>query len=386
MLPAEEGYTLGGPACVERAIESHQRRVAAQVGALLPDSRLCALVLAGGYGRGEGGFRQHAGGVAPYNDYDYFVVVGGIGRRGLAELRGDLHRLGERLGREFELEVDFAVLPAERLARLPACLMYSELKWRHRTLLGDRQVLAAIPSPPAEQLPLSEFSRMMLNRGTLLLMNEQALSAGTTDAAMDCERFVRYVSKGLLAAADARLAADGRYHPSLVVRGERLRELAWSGEGRDRFLALYDEAVRIKLGGASEATVDREGLVQLQSSAVREWRAAFRLIEARRLGRPFGSWVEYATAAVPKGQAAGRWWSTAHHAWLAVSAGSDRLRRSALRRVLAHPRERLMAALPLLLERPGHDLRRAAEALGADPAASWSELVETFLADWRRYC
>jgi hypothetical protein len=56
-------------------------------------------------------------------------------------------------------------------------------------------------------------------------------------------------------------------------------------------------------------------------------------------------------------------------------------------RVLRHPRERLMAALPLLLEpgTPGQN-RLAAEALGAPGDAAWRGLAEFFLADWRRYC
>jgi hypothetical protein len=54
---------------------------------------------------------------------------------------------------------------------------------------------------------------------------------------------------------------------------------------------------------------------------------------------------------------------------------------------LRHPRERLMAALPLLLEpgTPGQN-NLAAEALGAPGDTAWPGLAEFFLADWRRYC
>ena len=40
------------------------------------------------------------------------------------------------------------------------------------------------------------------------------------------EQFLRYFSKGVLAAGDARLAAAGRYHPSMAQRSRRLQDLA----------------------------------------------------------------------------------------------------------------------------------------------------------------
>lgn len=380
-------YTFDGPEEVELRIARDQQRVVAEVIALPDAHRLVALVLAGGYGRGEGGYRCAGSTVVPYNDYDYFVVVRDCGARELRRLRGTLHALGERLGTEFGLEVDFAVLAAERLAKLPACLMYSELKWRHRVLWGDRGALQAIASPPVERLPLAEFSRMMLNRGALLLMNAHELHRGATVRARTCERFLRYFSKGLLAAGDARLAAAGRYHPSVDERSRRLRELAWPGAGRERFLELYDFAVRIKLGGEPARVLQPGEPQRLHCLAVHEWLEAYRILETARLGGAPETWQTYASADVAKGQGAGRWWSPLHHVALAVTAAVARARLPDLDRLLLHPRERLMAALPLLLESGAPVQNRlAAEALGAPVDAAWPQLADCFLADWRRYC
>jgi hypothetical protein len=383
----QERYTLAGPYEVERRIARDQRRVCDEVALLLPAARISALVLAGGYGRGEGGYRRDGFSTVPYNDYDYFLVVNGMTTAARKDLNAALHCVAERLGREFGLEVDFAVLESERLARLPACLMYSELKWRHRVLLGDPRALDAIQSPPPADLPLAEFSRMMLNRGALLLMNAQELGEGAAVRARSCERFLRYFSKGLLAAGDARLAAAGQYHPSVSERGRRLREIDWIGTGRERFLVLYEYATRIKLGGASGRVLEPGEPRRLQQLAVHEWLAAYRVLEAARLGAAPESWQAYAAPCVSKGQGSRCWWSPLHHVALAVASRTGRRATLDVSRVLRHPRERLMAALPLLLEpgTPGQN-RLAAEALGAPGDAAWRGLAEFFLADWRRYC
>ena len=387
LQPERERYTLAGPDEVEQRIARDQQRVVAEVTAL-PEARgLVALVLAGGYGRGEGGFRFSGPAAVPYNDYDYFVVVRDCGVRERRRLNRRLHVLGERLGRGFGLEVDFAVLAAERLAKLSPCLMYSELKWRHRVLAGDPRALDGIASPPVDELPLAEFSRMMLNRGALLLMNARDLSDRATVRVRSCERFLRYFSKGLLAAGDARLAAAGRYHPSVDERARRLRELPWSGDGRERFLELYELAVRIKLGGEPARVLQPGEPHRLQRLAIHEWLEAYRILESARLGTAPRTWQSYASAAVDKGQGGKRWWSPLQHVALATLSCVTRARLPDPVRALRHPRERLMAALPLLLESgvPGQS-RLAAEALGAPADAAWPQLAELFLADWRRYC
>jgi hypothetical protein len=341
-------------------------------------------VLAGGYGRGEGGFRWSGGHPVPYNDYDYFLVVRGMSRPAADELREVLHALAARLGRELAVEVDFALLQEERLQRLPACLMYSELKWRNRILLGDAAVLDAIPSPDPAQLPLAEFSRMMLNRGALLLMNAQALRDGGVAGPADVERFLRYFSKGILAAGDARLAAARRYRVPARDRQQALAEMDWPGH--ERFMALYELASRIRYGGVGAADGLRGRCSYLQRRAVGEWLAAFRLLENRRLQRDISGWEDYASSSVPKGQSTRHWLAPAHHLWLAISREGAALLRTPPVRWLRHPRERLMAALPLLLDTRGPQPELATRVLGAPQGATARALTGFFLDRWYRYC
>jgi hypothetical protein len=82
----------------------------------------------GGYGRGDGGYRHGEGGPEPYNDYDYFVVVRGLGRRARRGLQGMLAQRADALERDVGVEVDFALLAEEGLPAAEYSLMNAEMR------------------------------------------------------------------------------------------------------------------------------------------------------------------------------------------------------------------------------------------------------------------
>jgi len=374
-------FTWQGPAAVERRIGRDQQVVAQAVSGLVDPAALRTLVLAGGYGRGEGGFRWRDGVPVPFNDYDYFVVVSGIGHRAMRRLRRALQSLGHRLSAELGLEVDLAALDEHQLHRLPVCTMYSELKWGHRALLGDPGCLQAIPGPDPSQLPLSEAARTLLNRGALLLMNEIDLRRGEMK---DGERFERYLCKAILASGEALLAKDGRYHPLAAVRQERLANAA--GSLPAGFIALHQNAMAYKFG-ARDTAVALSMPGKRQRAAVAAWSSAFAALESRRLGIEVDDWMAQAAAGVPKGQGRDGWIGVLWH--VALHAAYPRRRRwlRDIARCTRHPRERLIAALPLLLETHDDVLPVvAARALGVADDSSWRGAADAFLAAWPRYC
>jgi len=377
-------YTWLGPVEVEHRIDRDQRRVRSAVEALVGPSILRALILAGGYGRGEGGYRWVDGQPLPFNDYDYFIVVSGVGRRALRRLRERLAVLGHQLSAELGLEVDFAVLPEERLPRLPPCLMYSELKWRHRTLAGDSSCLDTIRSPVPGELPLAESTRTLLNRGALLLMNECSLRNRESLTAPGEEQFERYLAKAILASGEALLASRGNYHPALQIRQLRLATQL-GGSGR-RFLDLHGQAVEFKYGARS--TVGGGPVREArQREAVAAWLYGLSVLESSRLSAAVGDWKHYAAAGLDKGQSLrGRAAPLKHILLHAI----DARRMAWLRdpeRLIRHPRERLIASLPLLLQAEGNEVpARARAALALPASAGWMQAAEVFLGAWRRYC
>ena len=158
-------------------------------------------------------------------------------------------------------------------------------------------------------------------------------------------------------------------------------------KGVSAFSALYDLALQVKLGGGEDRILAPGEPHRLHRLAVHEWLHAYRVLESVRLGQAPASWQAYASSAVRKGQDGRHWWSPLHHAVLSLTARSGRRGRLEPGRLLRHPRERLMSALPLLLESgtPAQNVL-AAEAIGAAGDAPWPHLADAFLLDWRRYC
>lgn len=393
VAPPPLRYTLDGDARVEARIAQDQQRVADAVAEAVPRAHFVALVLMGGYGRGEGGYIEQDAGPAPYNDYDYFVVVRGV-RRGEHERIGQrLAQAARRLEPRVGVEVDFALLRAEALGRAERSLMNAEMRWGHRIVAGDRAILTRMPPMGFHRLRPGEFTRLLLNRGTLLLMNEQWLRRGAQDSPLspaERECFFKYLGKAVLACGDARLAASGCYHPSYPVKRERLERLdppsglaATLGDSA-HFLSLYrfayDNKFHPDYGG-----LDGESLADWQARTRRLWLDTLRVFESRRLGRSVPDWSTYCRPGLAKGQYGGRGRALRNAAVTLRDYGAGALIRQPLR-ALRYPRERLIAALPLLLAESGERLDPCVPAALALPGRSdWGQAVRAFLQQWARY-
>lgn len=162
------------------------------------DPHLRALVLTGGFARGEGGMRDGR----PQNDYD-FVAVRSVGRPRVpyATMTAELER---RLG----LHIDLAPVPAWRLPYVARSIFWYETARRGRVLWGE-PLLGRIRVQTAESIDRREGLRLLVNRAAGLL-----LVTPSTDA--HAHRI--QAAKGLLAAFDAHLLARGLFAPSQVER------------------------------------------------------------------------------------------------------------------------------------------------------------------------
>jgi hypothetical protein len=380
--PEPDRYTLDGDDAVEARIAADQALIAGAVREVLAPPAFRALVLMGGYGRGEGGYVVRDGQPRAYNDYDYFVVV--------RDLRG-AHRdaaiaaLADKardLERDVGVEVDFALLPEAGLPSAEYTLMNAEMIWGHRVVAGDPQVLEAMPPMPFSGLPAGEFTRLLLNRGALLLMNQVSLAGGQALSDNEREVFFKYLFKAVLACGDARLAGDRSYHPSYVKKLALLQ----SGEaGEDgRFLDYYVQAWENKFhpnygryAGADAGSWQRR--------VVRIWLDTLSWFEGRRTGGEVADWTAYGSPSVPKGQGRRSWGGLRNLAITLRDFGPGQVLRQP-RWSLRYPRERLISVLPLLLQ-PGAGVPgpQVAAAVATPPGSSWQETAAAFLRLWRRY-
>ena len=236
-------YTLVPSPRIEELLKQALAGIAADIGALkLPGLR--AVILGGGYGRGEGGVLHTERGDALYNDLDLFVFSSGAGRslrdridRALRELAGPWT---EKLG----VAVDFGpVKNCGTLKKAASTLMFQELLRGWKPVWGTPEPEKWIPAIEPRELPFSEAARLLLNRGMGLVFAGEYLREKNQDA----DFIVRNMNKALLGAGDALLIAAGEYR----WRGEERLACFGPWAAREKlpaeYAALYEAAFRYKL-------------------------------------------------------------------------------------------------------------------------------------------
>lgn len=402
IAPADNSrYTLDGDADVEARIHADQQLIGAAVTDAMPADQFRALVLMGGYGRGEGGFAMHDGQPAPYNDYDYFIVVKGLTRAQRqteqARMQPVAHALEPRVG----IDVDFFLLREEDLPNAEYSLMNAEMKWGHRVVAGDQGILDSMPTMPITGLSLGEFSRLMINRGSLLLMNKHTQANGGPDDDIAREQFVKYLFKAILASADALLAAQRHYHPSYPVKQQWIDEIAameaitdsenghypgdrgWPVTLAKRLVPHYRLALEARFHPDYRAHIQRD-LSAWLDQVIAIWLDAYRWLEQARSGRNIEDWSSYAAADFDKGQSAGGLKAQLRN--MAITArdyGVGALLAN-LSRGRRYPRERLLAALPLLLAQ-SDESAQISGILSTGATQDFVALADAYLAQWHRY-
>ena len=206
---------------VEQLISEALAGIRSALAASQESSSVRAVVLGGGYGRGEGGATPEG---MPYNDLDFFVIM--KGSPASPALRRLLDRIGSDWGAKLAIDVDFyCVNSIQALCRDAHTLMIQELFAGSTIVFGDERVFDGVPLRPFSEIPWTEGARLLLNRGAGLLFARQR----TGDPAQ-ADFVRRNLHKAALGCGDAVLVVHHDYRRTGTERLEALRaypEVSW---------------------------------------------------------------------------------------------------------------------------------------------------------------
>lgn len=340
----ERRFTLDGDSRLEKRLGEICAEVVEATRAIVPAAALDAIVLGGGYGRGEGGVHRKGAVDEPYNDLEFYVFTRGNRLLNQRRFTPPLLELGERLSRKAGLHVEFKVDSLRHLRQSEVTMFSYDLVSGHRLLVGGENTFAHCEHHrDPSNIPVFEATRLLLNRCTGLLLAKEFLLSRSLDR--ERSDFVgRNLAKAKLALGDALLAAFHRYHWSCVERAARVRRLDLPAPlpWLDQVRRWHEEGVAFKLRPqrrvqSAAAFLEEHGKVSAIAAQVWLW------LESRRLGVSFQSMRQYAFDNSPKSPHAAAWRNALLNArclgWRAL------LDRGSLR----YPRERLLRSLPLLL-------------------------------------
>jgi len=373
-------FTVDGSAELEQRLDRWCNEFAKDLRQAIPANVLEAIVLAGGYGRGEGGVLHCEKGDSPYNDLEFYVFVRGPllwRERQFRTMLADIcHRWTERRGIEFEAKL----LTLEKIPKAPVSMMYYDLVVGHRWLAGDAgEFQNCDQHRAAHRIPLHEGTRLLMNRASGLLFAKTLLyKSEFTEGDADFVR--RNISKAQLALGDVVLTAFGRYHSSCRERHRRLEKIELNAAAPWLADVLRHHAIGVEFklhpfvsGEGRDALRAEHGEVTQLAGKIFLW------FEERRLGHSFAFHRDYAFNPIRKHPDARAFRNALINLRVFGPRGFS----------IRYPRERLLESLALLLWTPDAlsdpaALRKLQSNL-VTSEAGLSGLVEAYRRIWTRF-
>jgi hypothetical protein len=242
-----------------------------------------ALVLVGGFGRGEGSVLIEGDQVRPVNDYDLVMVTTDHVDRD--ELRALRRQLADSLSVTW---VDVTPRSPAALRRLPFTIYNYDLKYGSRVLYGDPAILAQIPSMDPRRMPLVEAELQFFTRLWCFLGAFSTDYLAHPPGAEAAFFLTNQMSKAILACVDTMLIIDGQYHHSYRERRDRF--LRRRGD-RGQLAELARWAAEFKLRPTRNMEHDPVALWRTVRSVYLQTWLEFAGRRYRRLG---GDWQAYA--------------------------------------------------------------------------------------------
>lgn len=324
-----ERYFEGNHPGLKQRLEEHFSRIAES---FAKRGFSGALVLGGGYGRGEGGVMETEHGPEFSNDLDYFLFNDAPDDAALLSWCREIERSETAL---LGIDVEIKTLRAGSIGDPSRSMMFADLVAGHIVVAGNADFLQKMrTSLDFSQIEPEEATRLLWNRGSGMFFSRCRMDDGG-----DKKFVIRNHAKLKLALGDAWLCLHGDYTSKCRERGERLAA-AELPENLADIRAWHREGVDFKFKPFSEGMSWDE--LHLESKKlIQAWGLVYLAAESKRLKRPFSGFSDYL--------AVHRLLPGSYFRNLVLGL-RDRLRRGAFLRPLGdYPRAGLMRALPCLL-------------------------------------
>jgi hypothetical protein len=240
-----------------------------------------ALILVGGFGRGEGSVLLDANKIRPINDYDIVVVSENVVDP--VKLRREAKRVASTLG---IWHVDLVCIPEREISTLPLTMFNYDAKYGGYVFWGNEKIFDSFPPMNASKLPLEEGRILLFNRIVTVLECFSVAFLHTEPPDRARLFLVAQTTKGILAACDAVLILERKYHHSYREKQNRFNALKRPNEQK----ALVDRAVSFKLFPTSLAQWDA---VDYWFAGKAMFQSVFREFMTFLLGRDFLSWTAF---------------------------------------------------------------------------------------------
>jgi len=221
---------------------------------VIPKEKIQCIILIGGYGRGEGGVIQKENSLIPHNNLDYNIITNGLIFKNKDYFRKRiLNLINENLPHE-DITIDISINEKFKIQYAETKLIYYDMKFGHRLAFGNDQWLKALNRINPKNIPIFDMRELILNRGMLLLLNEQILKKKNLKI-QDKKIIVRHIVKAIIGFGDGLLFAHGRYHWSYKRKSQLMLQIE---SLYPEYSKLYQEAIKFRFNPNYDKYINRD--------------------------------------------------------------------------------------------------------------------------------
>lgn len=288
MAQAWGRFTARGGEAVEAELSGLAAQVAREVEAEVPKDRYHALVLIGGYGRGEGGVEMRGGVERPHNNLDFLLITRDLDAAESAALNA---RLDKRLAlkeNEQGIGLDVSLVAASKLRYAPCLVMWYDMRFGHKTILGDPEFVPSLTRFSLESVVPGDVLWLLINRGAQMAVNALLLERETLEEE-ERRNVVRWAMKAIIGYGDALLFFSGRYHWSYQ---EKQRRMTSFSDAPEPFRKAYDDAIEFRFQPRYDAYLGRD-LAAWMAELLQSFERIHIECESQRLGVRGWAWTSY---------------------------------------------------------------------------------------------
>jgi hypothetical protein len=285
-------YTLLKDPEAECAISACVDKIKATIATEVCQCDMRALVLLGGYGKGEGGVHKVAGKYRPHNNFDLLLVTREISKRKRESIHRRLAAKLEALSEAFMAGIDLSIMNQWQLELMPTRVLWYDMREGHKTLLGDRHFIPSI-NHERNKIPAWDVRNLMVNRGSLLLINLLCMQQNERSEQLD-KLVVKHTMKAIIGYGDALLFCLGDYHWSYQEKQKRLLNHA---EIDLKFKKLYEQAMSFRRTPTYNYYLAND-LSDWHAEVMQQLEKVHLRCESLRLGLPDLNWDGYLNKAL----------------------------------------------------------------------------------------
>ena len=374
-------YTVYGDSEFDKKITSDIELVSRSILSVIPCDDIAAIILGGGYGRGEGGVVIKGNSMSLYNDYDMFLVTNDISKNKKKEYAKKVFEISEKLTEEIGVDVDFGPLKnISELRKMPFTLMYYELKEGHKVIYGEKNILDNLPLYSKENLPTTEALNLMLNRGVGLMLAGRKLEI--LKRSVDDNEFIeRNIFKAIMAAGDIFLMSKKKYNYSYV---KRLKSIEGFKNNpillEDGFIDYYKMSLNYKLQPENDF-----GLLKKRHKYTLKVFKKFYLYAFNNFWKSdINDFTEYNACLIRQGIAKEPYFNLIKNLYLNTTEIG--FKNFSVKYFIKYPRFRLFLMLPYFLFEEEVELEaNKRKILGVSKRTSKEELFQRFMRIWNRF-